>query len=79
MEPVDDVPALSINFGKAANTEGVYPRMAGGSPTAKPTSRSAIAYLVTESIISMTFKPRSRKYSAILVAINAPFIRINAG
>ncbi len=35
---------------------------------ARPTSRLAMANRVTESIISMTFFPRSRKYSAIVVA-----------
>ncbi|MNP40256.1 hypothetical protein D3C76_1338840 [compost metagenome] len=38
-----------------------------------------MAKRVTESIISITFKPRSRKNSAMLVAISAPLIRIKAG
>ena len=39
--------------------------MAGGSPAARPTSRWAMAKRVTESIISSTSCPWSRKHSAI--------------
>ena len=38
-----------------ANTLGVNPRAAGGSPIASPSSRCAVASRVTESIISRTF------------------------
>src|SRR3712207_7380488 len=62
-----------------AKTEGVYPFVAGGSPIASPTSLCAIANLVTESIIRITFLPLSLKYSAIAVAVNAPFRRTSAG
>ena len=40
-----------------AKTPGVYPRLVGGSPAAKPICRSACAYLVRESITSSTLKP----------------------
>ena len=50
-------------------TDGVYPFVVGGSPTASPISRCAMATRVTESIISMTFKPLSRKYSAIALLL----------
>ena len=46
---------------------------------ARPTSRWAIAKRVTESIISSTLRPWSRKYSAIAVAVNAAFRRTSAG
>src|SRR5919112_739718 len=46
---------------------------------ARPTSRWAIAKRVTESIISITSAPSSRKYSAIAVAVNAAFKRTSAG
>ena len=44
----------------------------GGSPAASPISRRAIAKRVTESIISSTSRPWSRKYSAMAVATSAP-------
>ena len=40
----------------------------GGSPTARPTSRPAMAKRVMESTIRTTSLPWSRKYSAIAVA-----------
>src|SRR4051812_36517505 len=46
---------------------------------ARPTSRCAMAKRVTESIISITSRPRSRKCSAIAVAGNAAFRRTSAG
>ena len=72
MEPTSDVPALSKSFGNLAKTDGVYPFCAGGSPMASPISLCAIANLVTESIIRITFLPLSLKYSAMAVAVNAP-------
>jgi hypothetical protein len=54
-----------------AKTDGVYPRVAGGSPMARPISRWAMANRVTESIMSITFLPWSRYDSAIAVAVNA--------
>ena len=62
-----------------ANTLGVYPRVAGGSPIASPTSRWAIASRVTESIIRSTSAPVSRKCSAMVVATSAALIRTSAG
>ena len=53
--------------------------MAGGSPIARPTSRCAIAKRVSESIISSTSLPSSRKCSAIVVATNAALMRTSAG
>ena len=38
-----------------------------------------MAKRVTESIISITSRPWSRKYSAIAVAVNAAFRRTSAG
>ncbi len=73
------VPARSRSLGIAAKTDGVYPFVAGGSPTESPISLCAIANRVNESIISKTFLPRSRKYSAIAVATYAPRIRISGG
>src|SRR4051794_16918278 len=46
---------------------------------ARPISRCALAKRVTESIISSTFIPRSRKCSAIVVAANAALTRTSAG
>src|SRR4051812_46005765 len=46
---------------------------------ARPTSRWAIAKRVTESIINMTSAPRSRKCSAIVVAVSAALMRTSAG
>ena len=43
---------------------------------ASPISLFAIANLVTESIISITSLPLSLKYSAMVVAVNAPFTLI---
>ena len=45
--------------------------MVGGSPAARPISRWAKAKRVSESIISSTSLPWSRKYSAIAVAVAA--------
>ena len=55
------------------------PWSSGGSPTARPISRCAIATRVTESIISSTCLPWSRKYSAIAVATSAPRARTQRG
>ena len=41
--------------------------------------RMAVATRVTESIRNNTSSPRSRKYSAMVVATNAPFSRTSAG
>src|ERR671928_123657 len=46
---------------------------------ARPTSRWAIAKRVTESIISSTSRPWSRKCSAIVVAVKAALMRTSAG
>src|ERR671927_267812 len=46
---------------------------------ASPTSRCAIAKRVTESIISITSRPWSRKCSAIVVALNAALMRTSPG
>ena len=46
---------------------------------ARPTSRWAIAKRVTESIISRTSRPWSRKCSAIAVAVKAALMRTSAG
>src|SRR3954470_4663424 len=46
---------------------------------ARPTSRCAIAKRVTESIISITSAPMSRKASAIVVAVSAALMRTSAG
>ncbi len=46
---------------------------------ASPTSRWAVARRVTESIISSTSAPRSRKNSAIVVATKAALMRTSAG
>ena len=46
---------------------------------ARPTSRWAIAKRVTESIISITSAPWSRKCSAIVVAVKAALMRTSAG
>ena len=77
--PSSFVPALSINFGIRANTEGVYPLVAGGSPIASPTSLCAIAIRVIESNINKTSIPLSRKYSAIDVATKAALILTKEG
>ena len=53
--------------------------MAGASPMARPISRCACAKRVSESMISSTVRPRSRKYSAIAVASHAPCRRISGG
>ena len=50
----------------------------GGSPIASPVSRHAIATRVTESTISSTSRPASRKYSATAVATSAPVARTTA-
>ena len=49
----------------------------GCSPMARPISRLACATLVSESMISRTFLPWARKYSAMAVARSAPRIRSN--
>ena len=49
--------------------------MAGGSPMASPISRWAWAKRVSESMSSSTCWPWSRKYSAMAVAIQAPWSR----
>src|SRR6201995_156207 len=46
---------------------------------ASPTSRCAMAKRVTESIISITFLPWSRKCSAIAVAVKAAWMRTSGG
>ena len=46
---------------------------------ARPTSRWAMAKRVTESIISITSAPWSRKCSAMVVAVNAALMRTSAG
>src|SRR4051812_20956880 len=46
---------------------------------ARPTSRWAMAKRVTESIISITSAPWSRKASAIVVAVSAALMRTSAG
>ena len=68
-----------MSFGISANTEGVYPLVAGGSPIASPTSLCAIAIRVTESSINKTSMPKSLKYSAIEVATNAALILTREG
>ena len=50
-------PARSTSFGSKANTEGVKPRVVGGSPAARPISRCASAKRVSESISSSTSLP----------------------
>ena len=40
-----------------ANTDGVNPRVVGGSPAARPISRCASANRVSESMISSTSLP----------------------
>ena len=50
-------PARSRRRGNSANTDGVYPRDAGGSPLASPISRWAIAKRVTESMRHRTLRP----------------------
>ena len=50
----------------------------GGSPTARPISRQAMATRVTESSMRRTCLPWSRKYSAMAVATKAPRARTNA-
>ena len=77
--PLWDVPDFSISFGISAKTEGGYPLTTGGSPTVRPISRWAIAQRVTESIIRVTSRPCSRKYSAMAVATQAALIRCSAG
>src|SRR3954471_2669705 len=79
IEPTSLVPERSRSFGSMANTLGVKPRVAGGSPMARPTSRWAVAKRVTESIINMTSAPWSRKCSAIAVAVSAALMRTSAG
>ena len=64
---------------RVAKTEGVYPLVVGGSPMARPISRMAMAKRVTESIINKTFLPWLQKYSAIVVATNAPRILRSGG
>src|ERR1700733_7741103 len=75
MDPLSEFPARSSNLGSSANTEGVYPARAGGSPHARPISRWARAKRVTESIIRITFFPWFRKYSAMAVPTYAAFSR----
>src|SRR3954447_22216345 len=79
IEPTSLVPERSRSFGSMANTLGVKPRVAGGSPMARPTSRWAIAKRVTESIISITSAPWSRNASAMVVAASAALMRTSAG
>ncbi len=50
-------PARSTSLGNKANTEGVKPRVVGGSPAARPISRWANANRVSESINSSTSLP----------------------
>ena len=50
MLPRSRAPARSSSRGSIANTDGGYPRVAGGSPADRPTSRCAIAKRVSESI-----------------------------
>jgi len=69
------MPARSSRRGNSANTDGGKPRRAGGSPAARPISRPARAKRVSESIISSTRLPSSRKCSAIAVATYAAFAR----
>ena len=78
MLPVRAVPARSSRRGRAAKTEGGYPFVVGGSPTARPISRHAMAKRVIESIIRRTLRPESRKCSAIVVATRAPVARTTA-
>ena len=61
-------PVRSSSFGRRLNTDGVYPFVAGGSPTERPTSRCAMAKRVSESTMRSTSAPWSRKYSATDVA-----------
>ena len=79
IEPLSVRPARSRRRGRIPKTEGGYPFVAGGSPAVSPTSRWAVAKRVTESIISNTSRPVSRKYSAIVVATRAERTRIKAG
>ncbi len=79
MVPTFPAPARSNKRGNNANTEGVYPLEAGGSPIARPISRCAMANRVTESMRKVTSIPKSRKCSAIVMAIDAAFKRTKAG
>lgn len=79
IEPRGKFPALSNTLGSSANTDGVYPFCAGGSPAARPISRWAIANRVTESITSSTLAPWSRKYSAIASEVKQARTRKGAG
>ena len=79
MVPRSEVPHRSSSLGSSVNTDGVKPRLAGGSPIARPISRCAHANLVTESKSSITSRPWSRKYSAMAVATKAPRTRARGG
>ena len=79
IDPRSLVPARSSRRGSRRTRSACSRGWPGGSPMARPTSRWAMAKRVTESIISITSSPWSRKCSAIAVAVNAARIRTSAG
>ena len=69
MEPLSEVPARSRSLGRRVEDARACSRAwPAARPTARPDLALGPAKRVTESIMSMTSVPWSRKYSATAVA-----------